>query len=320
MESWFFLVLSLPTENSTTRMRAWRALKASGAAVLRDGVYLLPDRESCRSVLSAVAADVRSGVGIAHLIRGAGEEGADFPALFDRHEDYASLLGDIAKLRDGLTAGNVLDTIKQARKLRKAFVSLVEIDFFPGEAQKQTDGALQELETQANQLLSPNEPHQVDRTIARLDPGRYRGRVWATRERPWVDRLASAWLIRRYIDRKARFVWLKFPAECPSDALGFDFDGATFTHAGGKVTFEVLMASFGLEQPVLKRLGSLVHYLDIGGVQPPEASGIERVLAGLRESLTDDDRLLQAALGVFDGLLVGLKEDATITVDTVTMQ
>ena len=302
MNSWLFLVLSLPTENSTARMRAWRALKASGAAVLRDGVYVLPDRESCQSMLNTVAVDVRSGGGTAHLIRGAGEEGTDFPELFNRHADYAALLGDIAKLREALTADNVLDTLKQARKLRKAFASLVEIDFFPDEAQKQTESALQELEAQANRVLSPNEPHQVDGAIARLDAKRYRGRLWATRERPWVDRLASAWLIRRYIDKNARFIWLKSPAECPSDALGFDFDGATFTHVGGKVTFEVLMASFGLEQPALKRLGALVHYLDIGGVQPAEASGVERVLAGLRDSMADDDRLLRAASGVFDGL------------------
>lgn len=318
MTSWLFLILSLPTENSTVRMRAWRALKASGAAVLRDGVYLLPDREACQAVLSAVAADVRAGGGIAHLIRGAGEEDADFPVLFDRHEDYATLLGDIAKLRGAMTSDDVLDTLKQARKLRKAFANLVEIDFFPGEAQKQTESALQDLETQANRVLSPHEPRPVDGAIERLDATRYRGRLWATRERPWVDRLASAWLIRRYIDGDARFVWLKSPAECPSDALGFDFDGATFTHVGGKVTFEVLMASFGLEQPALKRVGALVHYLDVGGVQPPEASGIERVLAGLRESIPNDDRLLQAASGVFDGLAAGLETSSKESVDIVS--
>jgi hypothetical protein len=319
MNPWLFLILSLPTENSTARMRAWRALKASGAAVLRDGVYLLPDRESCQSLLNTVAGDVRTGGGTAHLIRGAGEADADFQALFDRNEDYAALLGDVAKLRDALTPDNVLDTLKQARKLRKALASLVEIDFFPGEAQKQTESALQELETHAYRVLSPNEPHQVEGTIVRLNPGRYRGRLWATRERPWVDRLASAWLIRRYIDSDARFVWLKTPSECPSNALGFDFDGATFTHVGGKVTFEVLVASFGLEEPALNRLGALVHYLDMGGVQPAEASGVERVLAGLRESITDDDRLLQAASGVFDGLLAGLKGNSQKDVDNAAV-
>lgn len=317
MKSWLFLILSLPTENSTVRMRAWRALKASGAAVLRDGVYMLPDQESSQQVLSSVAADVRAGGGTAHLIRGAGEEDADFPALFDRHEEYAALLDDVAKLRSAVNAKNALVTLKQTRKLRKTFANVVEIDFFPGEAQKQAASALDDLETDAARILSPDEPRAVDGAIARLDTTRYRGRLWATRERPWVDRLASAWLIRRYIDSDARFVWLKSPAECPSDALGFDFDGATFTHVGGRVTFEVLAASFGLEQPALKRLGAIVHYLDAGGIQPAEATGVERVLAGLRQALSDDDELLRAAMGVFDGLAAGLEIEPTEVVDIV---
>src|SRR5687767_1685441 len=186
MKSWLFLVLSLPTENSTARMRAWRALKASGAAVLRDGVYLLPDQESSQSILSGVAADVRAGGGTAYLIRGAGEEDADFPALFDRHEEYAALLGDVAKVRSALNAKNALNTLKQARKLRKTFANLVEIDFFPGEAQKQAASALGDLDTEASRILSPDEPRPVEGAIARLDASRYHGRLWATRERPWV--------------------------------------------------------------------------------------------------------------------------------------
>jgi hypothetical protein len=306
MDPWLFLILSLPTENSTARMRAWRALKASGAAVLRDGVYVLPDREPCRTLLDTVALDVRAGGGVAHLIRGAGEASDDFAARFDRSHDYADLLRDIAKAQHG-SADDAADVTRQTRRLRKAYASLAEIDFFPGEAQRQAESALQDLEAHAIRMLSPNEPHRVERAIPRLDAARYRGKLWATRERPWVDRLASAWLIRRYIDPQARFAWLKSAAECPSDAVGFDFDGAVFTHVGARVTFEVLLAAFGLEQPALQRLGAVVHYLDIGGIQPPEARGVECVLGGLRESVTADDRLLTAAGAVFDALLVGFE-------------
>src|SRR6516164_9106018 len=109
------------------------------------------------------------------------------------------------------------------------------------------------------QLLSPDEPHEGAGGISRLDPQRYRGRTWATRRRLWVDRVASAWLIRRYIDPDARFKWLARPSDCPKSALGFDFDGATFTHVGDRVTFQTLLASFGLEpNPALVRLGVLV--------------------------------------------------------------
>jgi hypothetical protein len=155
--------------------------------------------------------------------------------------------------------------------------------------------------------LSPDEPHPVTNSIMARQIADYQGRTWATRARPWVDRLACAWLIRRFIDPAARIMWLDSPAHCPRDALGFDFDGATFSHVGPKVTFEVMLVSFGLERPALIRVGALVHYLDVGGVQPPEACGVESVLAGLRETLLDDDQLLNASGTVFDGLLAGFE-------------
>lgn len=142
------------------------------------------------------------------------------------------------------------------------------------------------------------------------EPGvAYRGRLWATRRRPWVDRLASAWLIRRFIDPDARILWLEQPQDCPDDALGFDFDGAAFSHVGSRVTFEVLATSFGLQHAAIARIGLLVHYLDVGGVQPPEAIGVETVLAGLRAAVADDDELLAAASTVFDGLLARFESE-----------
>jgi hypothetical protein len=307
MNIYVVLITSLPTENATIRMRAWRALKASGAAVLRDGVYLMPER--CRDVLEAVAADVLSGGGTAMVLRVEEPDGIDFVGLFDRSVDYAGLLADAAKVREALTADTAPDALKQIRKLRKTFASVADIDFFPGEALRQTDAVLQELALTAARVLAPDEPHPVDGTISRLSVEQYRGRIWATRRRPWVDRLACAWLIRRFIDPQARLLWLASPSDCPADAVGFDFDGATFSHIGGRVSFEVLLASFGLEQSALQRLGALVHYLDVGGVPPPESAGIESVLGGLREAIADDDQLLAAASNVFDGLLTAFQKE-----------
>ena len=296
--------MSLPTENATIRMRVWRAVKASGAAVLRDGVYLLPERDNCCLSFNAIAADVQSGGGITSLMRVESLDGSDFSGLFDRHEAYALLLIEIGKTVEVLVAGNnAQDALKQLRKLRKTFAGLVEIDFFPGEAQKQADTALLELELKVNRVLAPDEPHATDAAVPALSVSDYQARHWATRRRPWVDRLASAWLIRRFIDPQARFVWLESIADCPKDALGFDFDGASFSHIGSRVTFEVLLASFSLDHPGLKRLGLLVHYLDVGGIQPPEAIGVETVLAGLRDTVGNDDQLLVSAGAVFDSLL-----------------
>nr|AFN71161.1 chromate resistance regulatory protein [Alishewanella sp. HW16] len=311
MNTWLVLVISLPTENATARMRAWRALKASGAAVLRDGVYLLPNQSSCRSTFDAVAADVVANGGSAYVLSAEEPSDIHFQEQFDRGDEYAHLLVDIQTVRNELTADTALGVAKQIRKLRKAFTALMEIDFFPGEAQKQADAALVELEVAVNRVLSPNEPHPVIGQIPRLKLADYQGKTWATRRRPWVDRLASAWLIRRFIDCDATILWLTHPADCPNYALGFDFDDAIFSHVGAKVTFEVLLASFGLDRLGLQRIGALVHYLDVGGVQPPESVGIESVLAGLRETITDDDQLLTLASGVFDGLLVSFEKVQT---------
>lgn len=152
-------------------------------------------------------------------------------------------------------------------------------------------------------MLSPGEPHATARVIQPLAIDDYQGRTWATRQRMWVDRVASAWLIRRFIDAQARFVWLASPSECPDDALGFDFDGATFTHVGERVTFEVLLASFGLDQdPALRRLGTIVHALDVGGPGAPEAVGFEAVMAGTRQRAENDDQLLEQMSDVLDSL------------------
>ena len=146
MNNWLLFITSLPTENATTRMRAWRALKASGAIVLRDGVYLMPDCIPCNNTLEAIATDVRAGEGTALVLRIEEPNGANFVHLFDRSEDFAVLLTDVAKAHDALFADDAQELLKQARKLRKTFTSLAEIDFFPGEAQKQADAALQDLE------------------------------------------------------------------------------------------------------------------------------------------------------------------------------
>lgn len=303
MNKWVCLVTSLPTENAALRQRVWRALKAAGVAVLRDGVYLLPSRPACQAVLESLAAEVTAGCGTAWVLRVEEPAGAHFQALFDRTEAYAELMSELALVQANVSPGTLAQSQRLARKWRKAFVALGEIDFFPGAARQQADAALKALEVALARVLSPDEPSPVEGELARLDVAGFQHQTWATRRRPWVDRLASAWLIRRFIDPQARILWLDSPADCPADALGFDFDGAVFSHVGGRVTFEVLAASFGLSDPALQRLGQLVHYLDVGGVPSPEASGVESVLAGLRTALTDDDQLLASASHVFDGLL-----------------
>lgn len=306
--NWLLLVLTLPTENATARMRAWRALKGSGAAVLRDGVYLMPASEAHRERLAGIASEVDAAGGSAHLLDA---QGADYTGLFERTTEYQQLAADIATSRAGVDKSPAVDLARLAKKLRKALDGLRAIDFFPGQALAHTTALLDEFDDAVRARQSPDEPTARLAAIARRDPADYRGRLWATRKRPWVDRLASAWLIRRFIDSQARFRWLDTPADCPKQALGFDFDGAEFSHVGERVSFETLLASFGLEaDPSLARLARSVHYLDVGGLPAPEAAGLEALLAGMRAAIADDDQLLEAASGAFDFIYASFKEPA----------
>ena len=302
--NWLELVLSLPTQNATARMRIWRALKSAGCAVLRDGVYLLPQSKDAQNLLSELAEETRQAGGVAHLltvVTGTAEQEEAFRSLFDRSADYAHLIAEMAQL----DSANPLQAAKRLKTLRREFESVAATDFFPGEAKLQVESAFAEAEAR----VFPGEPRPVAGEIKRLDTARYQGRLWATRQHLWVDRIASAWLIQGFIDKQAQFRWLKKPEDCPKKALGFDFDGAAFTHVGNRVSFEVLMLSFGLENDTaLKRIAAIVHYLDVGGIPVPEAVGLEAVLGGLRSSAKNDDALLVAASAVFDGLYTNFTE------------
>lgn len=294
------LFVTLSTKQSAGRMRVWRALKSLGCATLRDGVYVLPESSEHASALLEIAKDVRSVQGTADLFLLDGRDDLQhnqLVALFDRTEDYANLLKAIGAADTGDT--------KVLRTMRRGFAALSAIDFFPGEARRQAEDALAALEASAT-----GEPSNANGQIRRLASADFSGRTWATRKHLWVDRMASAWLIRRFIDRKATFLWLDDPKRCPKKALGFDFDGAAFTHMEGLVSFEVLAASFGLNtDPAIARISPIVHFLDAGGVPVPEAAGIEAVLAGARATASDDDQLLNEASRLFDNLYTNYQQE-----------
>ncbi|RQP22767.1 chromate resistance protein ChrB domain-containing protein [Piscinibacter terrae] len=306
VSAWLLLVVSLPAQSTTARMRVWRGLKALGCVALRDGAYLLPAGEEREQALRGLGDECTGEGGTAWLMAAQPihrDESQAWQQLFDRSEDYAELRKSWKEANRGLARLSATELTRLQRKCLRDIETLQAIDFFPGESGAEAAAAWAEFNHRIEQLLSPDEPHEAKGGIERLDAESYRGRTWATRRRLWVDRVASAWLIRRFIDPDAKFKWLAAPSECPKRALGFDFDGAAFTHVGDRVTFETLMASFGLEDdPALVRLGAMVHQLDVGGEPVPEAVGFEAVLAGARERLDDDDALLAEMSTVLDSL------------------
>lgn len=300
------LLTSLPTGNSTLRMRVWRALRSSGCGVLRDGVYLLPVEAPGAAALADAEAEIKAAGGFAMTVQLSfkiPEQLEHVRKLFDRGEDYAVLLARAGAAKAVLRRLGKRKTDTLVQRLRRSFAELAAIDFYPGQALLQAKEAMSLLEAEAQKIFSPGEPRSSTGRLRRLDPAKYRNRAWATRKDLWVDRLASAWLIRRFVDKKARFAWIEGPHDLPRGSVGFDFDGAEFTHVGGRVTFEVLLGSFGLDgDPALASIGHAVHFLDVGGIPVADAKGLETVLRGIKAKARSDAEAALEAGKVFDFL------------------
>lgn len=298
--SWLLLILTLPGRQPALRMRVWRRLQAAGAGVLRDGVHVLPNRPELAALLQGLCRDVVEGSGTARVI--ATQDGNGFPGLFDRAADYEKLLRNISATARSLSRAGSVRALDKVERLRRDLEAIAAVDYFPGEALQRTRRAFDALHAQSLARFA-DEPHSSPGKISRLKRAEFQHRTWQTRARPWVDRLASAWLIRRFIDPAARFLWVAKPTNAAGNALGFDYDGAAFTHVGDKVTFEVLLESFGLQRNrPLCAIAQLVHYLDVGGPPVAEAAGVETMLRGMRDRIADDPQLFIAAAQMFDDL------------------
>lgn len=307
--AWLLLITNLPGHNPNLRMRFWRALKAAGAGLLRDGAYLLPNGERSRQVLEEQGAEIKAAGGLVQILAfdpESAEQNEELVRLFDRGGEYAEAIERLESLKGELARLAEPEARQRLAGIAREVAAIATRDFFPAEPHRQMEGALADAEAALNARFAPDEPHAANRKIQVRERKDYRGRTWATRERLWIDRVASAWLIRRFIDPKAKFLWLKRVKDCPKSAVGFDFDGAEFTHVGSKVTFEVLVSSFNLAQDAgLTRLGALVHHLDVGGIPIAEAPGFATIMAGARALQRDDDELLRAMTPVLDSLYAG---------------
>ncbi len=308
---WLVLAATLPTSPSGLRVRVWRSLKATGAATLREGVYLLPGHAGTAETFWSLERSIAEAGADAHLLEVEPRDDAQqqaFQSLFDRGEAFAEFLELARQARRSIRKSGEAALRKSLRDLEAQLQALQRTDFFPGRNSAKAADAFAALRREVELHLSPDEPASTRSDIPARAIADYQGRTWATRKRPWVDRLATAWLVRRFIDEKPRFVWLADPRKCPKSALGFDFDGAAFTHVGDKVSFEVVAESFGLlHDAALARLAGLVHFIDVGGLPVDEAPGLEMLVRGLQARHADDDALLAAAMPLLDACYAALR-------------
>jgi hypothetical protein len=186
-------------------------------------------------------------------------------------------------------------------KQRRDLEAIVALDFFGSPLRDKAEKVLAEMEARVQELIFPdNAPASPSAGVARADRTYFR-RGWATRKPLFTDRLACAWLIRRFIDPEAVLVWLDKGRDAPATAVTFGYDGATFRNSRNRVTYEEMLSSFKLEKDAaLVKIGNLVHVLEAGGTKLAEAAGVETLLAGARRRASSDDELLAESEKTFD--------------------
>jgi len=322
---WLALVAALPRDDAAGRMHALRTLEGLGCAVMREGVYLLPDTPANRANFQRLAEHIGRIKGDAWLLPVQVESAAEakaFRTMFDRSARYSELIKTVEGLKAGFGVSDPTAIAQVLAKQRRELEAITSLDFFVSPLKERAERVLAEMESRVRDLMFPDRPGTADAKPASRSKRQYFRRAWATRKPLFADRLASAWLIRRFIDPEATMLWLDKRQPCPATAVGFGFEGAAFANSKTRVTYEELLASFRLDtQASLTRIGRLVHALDAGNKEMPEAAGVETLLAGARHRAANEDELLRESERTFDLLyeayyeLPGQKADGGKKVD-----
>lgn len=297
---WLLLIPQLPAKPAYLRVRVWRRLQAIGAAPLKNAVHALPKRDDTRALFEELRAEITSGGGEALILEARFADGmtdADLRAVFDaaRDADYDELTREA---RDLLAAGEV--AVADARRLRKRLDEIAAIDFFGSHGRQAALATLADAERRAHEHPDVSGPGAPE-----LTPAELKARTWVTRRHVHVDRIASAWLIRRFIDSDASFKFVDGKGYAPEPGeLRFDMADAEFTHEGDRCTFETLVLRTGLDDDqALRALAEIIHDLDIadGKFGRPEAAGIAALINGICAGTDDDVERIARGSAALDG-------------------
>jgi hypothetical protein len=299
MATWLVTIAQLPTEDPAARMRVLRTLESLGAAVMREGAYILPDSAPNRQALEALADYIGRSAGSAQVlqVQSASEaQQESFQRLFDRSARYEALIKTVESLRVGFGHSDPSAISRVLHKQRREFEAIAALDFFPTDARARAEQALAEADAAVKKL------RVAASTQAALGAGEsLLRRTWATRRPPWADRLACAWLVRRFVDPEATLLWLDKNDPVPGGALGFGFEGAHFAPSDQRVAYEEMLARLDLQKSAaLVKIGSIVHFLEMGGDAVPEAAGVQTLLQGAQRRAPRVEEWLAEAEKTFD--------------------
>jgi hypothetical protein len=321
---WLLFIHQLPSQPSNLRVTTWRRLQQIGAIPLKQAVYALPDTPDAREDFEWLKTEVKAAGGDASVFAADNVDAWSDDALIEefrraRQDLYGELARDIeqalkraasARRSKGTRApalGRLLDIF------RERLVAAEKIDFFGSAGRDRVLTLLRQLEDRiGGARRQPARSGQGDHS-GRMAP--FQGRLWITRPRPGVDRMASAWLIRHFIDRQARFGFATDRESVPDHGVPFDMFGVEFSHQGDGCTFETLCSVFGIAGPALSRIAAIVHDLDLkdGRFGAPECSTVGAMIEGLQLAYQNDDALLEQGMTLFDSLYRSFEQSSRAT-------
>ena len=306
---WLLLIHQLPPKPDYFRVKIWRRLQRVGAVAIKNSVYVLPCTDQAAEDFQWVRREIVAGGGEASVCQASFVDGlsdAQIESLFRaaRDAEYAEVAQQAEDLLRTAPAGKRLEGPPRAdlesavARLRRRTGDISAADFFGAPARRVAEGALERIETR---LRPPKQKaSKSDKAGARPRAGR----VWVTRRGVYVDRIASAWLIRRFVDPKARFHFVG-PDERPAAGeIRFDMFEAEYTHEGDRCTFETLVARFAPADSALQAIGEMVHDIDCkdGKFTRPETPGLERLIAGIARAHRKDEARLERGAAALDAL------------------
>lgn len=321
LSSWLLIFYSVPSKPVSNRMKIWRRLSKVGAIPLKGAVYILPYNEEhyelCQWLMSEVSAMGGEGD---FVITDNFEmlKNTEIIALFNTHRkaDYINMgkrLNEfeikVNSIKKGSKAKNIKTFKDRLNRHVKDFDDIKKIDFFSSKMGRRVESKLQSLRTEFKKITwTDMKKGEIEQKIAIPHRSRenYQGKIWVTRKKPFVDRMASAWLIKKFIDREAVFQFIneRERENVDKDSVTVDIRGGEITHIGDLCTFEVIVKSFGIKDKVIKKIAELVHELDMRDdkYSPPEAKGIEEILLGIRKTIPNDMDALEKGISVFEML------------------
>jgi hypothetical protein len=300
--SWLLLLFSLPTNRKTERVAVWRRLRKMGAVPIKTSTYLLPDESPQYEQFQWLAQQIRDYGGDSTLVRAQGIEGLtrdEIVSLFNaaRDKEYAELRKTLQNFISRRKRSDAEFVAVELERLTKQFRELREIDFFDSARGHEVAMLLRRAEG----------PHRR-RKLQTLDAKQYRGKTWLTRPRPEIDRVGSAWLISKFIDPKAKFLFAPTAQSIP-DAIPFDMLDAEFSHHGNNCTFETLSKRFAIADKAVAKIGEMIHDADLDDArfQRVEGVGMDRVLKGWAKQGLPDEEILRRGFECFDALYAFLQ-------------